>query len=522
MTRLFILAGLAVNLHLCWTETALPQQSVQDRPSSIYSNSAILPIRGLYVQFERRGWPAEYWPGTVIQTFNDFDAVVNRTVSAEVSAQLDAIKQMGVNTITYEFRSTDANGVPGDPQYPTCRTTPPLGLNWPQPTATELANLVPFFDLVQSKGMKILLRLVNTHMEEQPPTNATTWLGAILQRIKDHPALELVLFEGDARVNDSNGDGTPDACGVPAEPPLWLGPRSVPAVYIKWAIGYAMSLGMPARKLSAEAVVGDFFVESQPPAGPDATDNHLWSPIAVLKGILDSLNIPNNQRTYAISFYEHRKCVNPRGLPCTDVDPHTWGGQTLAKVYSTIGTGNGARVIAAEMGVSRPIDASWSPSQAVQSLVALMIQYGVDGGCYWHWVSGDNNEDADPTLGDAVKKRGVNFTYNPVKDMLTQWYTNPTSVGPTPSVPTTFSLDQNFPNPFNPSTTIRYGIPNQSHVLLEIYNLLGQRVATLVDDEQLPAYYQTSWNVVSVSSGLYFYRLQAGSFVETKKLLLLK
>jgi hypothetical protein len=89
-------------------------------------------------------------------------------------------------------------------------------------------------------------------------------------------------------------------------------------------------------------------------------------------------------------------------------------------------------------------------------------------------------------------------------------------------MPTTFSLHQNYPNPFNPSTTIRYGLPERSHVLLEVYNLAGQRVATLIDGEQ-----QAGWNEVvfedkTLASGLYFYRLQAGDFVETRKLILIK
>ncbi len=90
------------------------------------------------------------------------------------------------------------------------------------------------------------------------------------------------------------------------------------------------------------------------------------------------------------------------------------------------------------------------------------------------------------------------------------------------AIPTEYSLSQNYPNPFNPTTTIRYAIPEQSLVRLEIYNLLGQRVATLVDENQNTAFYQTQWNAIGVPSGMYFYRLQAGPFVEAKKLLLLK
>ena len=290
------------------------------------------------------------------------------------------------------------------------------------PTSKEITNLIAFFDLVNSKGIKILLRLVNTHMEEQPPTNNATWLNSILNAIKNHPAFELALFEGNTHLIDTNGDGIDDACGIPAEPALWLGPTSTPSQYVKWAINYARSLGLPARKLSAEAIVGDYFVENQPPAGPSATDGHLWSPIAVLKGIFDDLSIPDDQRTYAISLYEHRKCSNPQGIPCVEKDPNAWADETLQYVFDTIGRQNGARVIAVEMGLLSPVESAWNTEQAFDSLVLLMQKHGVDGGCFWRWTSFSNDEDTNATLASPVKKRGVNFDYNPVKNVLVKYY----------------------------------------------------------------------------------------------------
>jgi len=88
-------------------------------------------------------------------------------------------------------------------------------------------------------------------------------------------------------------------------------------------------------------------------------------------------------------------------------------------------------------------------------------------------------------------------------------------------IPTGFGLSQNFPNPFNPSTTIYYQLPEASHVLLQVFNVLGQTVATLVDREMQPGYYQIQW-VPQLPSGIYFYRIQAGDFVDTKKLLLIR
>ena len=402
------------------TAIAIGKTTIQATSGSVFVTTTLtvtpfglLKNAGLYTQIERRGWPSEYWSGQVIQNWTQFDSVVGSTVSQEVSLQLDKLKAAGVNTITFELRAADPTDT-GNFTPPTCNLSPALGLQFPQPIATELANLPLFFDMVQSKGMKVWLRLVNTHMEQQPPTNSQTWLGAIFGAIGKHPALDLVLFEGNTHMVDTNGDGIPDACGIPAEPPLWLGPGSVPATYVQWAINLAVSQGLPAQKLSAEAIVGSFFVESQPPAGPDATNNHLWSPVAVEKTIFDSLNIPASQRTYALSFYEHRKCSDAQSLSCTDLDPHDWADQTLQYVTSVVGSG--PRIVAPEMGDLPPVDqVNWNTQHSLESLVFLLHKYNVDGGSFWRWASFENSEDSDTTLAQPVKRRGVAFVYNPVE-----------------------------------------------------------------------------------------------------------
>ena len=89
-------------------------------------------------------------------------------------------------------------------------------------------------------------------------------------------------------------------------------------------------------------------------------------------------------------------------------------------------------------------------------------------------------------------------------------------------LPTTYGLNQNYPNPFNPTTVIRYQIPVSSMVSLKVYNVLGQEVATLVSEEMKPGRYEVAWDATGFASGVYFYRLQAKDFVDTKKLILLK
>jgi hypothetical protein len=88
--------------------------------------------------------------------------------------------------------------------------------------------------------------------------------------------------------------------------------------------------------------------------------------------------------------------------------------------------------------------------------------------------------------------------------------------------PRTFSLEQNYPNPFNPSTTIQYSIGRASRVKLIVFSLLGQRVATLIDAEQQPGVHRVKFDSRNFASGVYFYRLESGAFVETKKLMILR
>jgi hypothetical protein len=97
-----------------------------------------------------------------------------------------------------------------------------------------------------------------------------------------------------------------------------------------------------------------------------------------------------------------------------------------------------------------------------------------------------------------------------------------TSVTSTESAINTFALKQNYPNPFNPVTTISYQIPERGIVTIKVYDVLGNEVATLVSEEKPVGSYKVEWNAVNLPSGIYFYRMRAGNFVETKKLILLK
>ena len=136
---------------------------------------------------------------------------------------------------------------------------------------------------------------------------------------------------------------------------------------------------------------------------------------------------------------------------------------------------------------------------------------------YWGDVSGPKHPTLNPSGQGATVSDKVDFI--------------PFSTSPFPitdveelnsNIPVDFALYQNYPNPFNPSTTIEFGLPQTSFVTFEIYNLLGEKVATLVSQELHAGTYRIQWDASGVTSGVYMYRLQAGSFAQTKKLILLR
>jgi hypothetical protein len=110
-----------------------------------------------------------------------------------------------------------------------------------------------------------------------------------------------------------------------------------------------------------------------------------------------------------------------------------------------------------------------------------------------------------------------------IEFMLTNRFDEPMPVqDEAQNIPTMFVLEQNYPNPFNPTTKIRYSIPQLSQVVVKVFDVLGNEIETIVNEIKQPGTYEITWNAQKLPSGIYFYRLTAGNFVSTKKLLLLK
>ncbi len=156
--------------------------------------------------------------------------------------------------------------------------------------------------------------------------------------------------------------------------------------------------------------------------------------------------------------------------------------------------------------------------------------------CVTHNITDNGNKVVFAALDPiAISSVPQYFNYGKSKVSLVRqayiWFEGLTDiVGENNELPETFYLSQNYPNPFNPSTTITYIIPtsetlhatSQQLVQLKVYDVLGREIATLVNKRQLPGNYTVTFNAKNLPSGLYFYKLKAGSFSQTKKMLLLK
>jgi hypothetical protein len=139
---------------------------------------------------------------------------------------------------------------------------------------------------------------------------------------------------------------------------------------------------------------------------------------------------------------------------------------------------------------------------------------------------GDKETSTDYTYTDRDVVNGLTYSYtlkavnyDGNEDVYGPVTATPVASG---TLPSEYALSQNYPNPFNASTVIRYSLASNDHVSLKIYNVYGQEVASLVDADQKAGQYTVQWNGSGIGSGVYFYRIAADNFTETKKMLLLK
>ncbi len=198
------------------------------------------------------------------------------------------------------------------------------------------------------------------------------------------------------------------------------------------------------------------------------------------------------------------KCIyrsTDNGASWTALDGSSSGGTVYAFAVSGMSVfagGNVSVVLSTDNGTSWTDAASWDNCTFANSIVSAL-------------AIGDTNLYAGTAL---IQPIGV------FRRPLSQMVTAVRDEGTAP--PHAFLLSQNYPNPFNPSTIIEYAVPNKLHVILIVYDVLGRTVETLVDEKEAPGTYKVLFDASCLPSGVYFYRIFAGHFVETKKCLVIK
>jgi hypothetical protein len=188
-------------------------------------------------------------------------------------------------------------------------------------------------------------------------------------------------------------------------------------------------------------------------------------------------------------------------------------------------------------------DSSWHPTVAVSGSVVHIVwtdnregnreifyKRSTDGGVSWGVDTRLTNNLSDSRLSSiAVSGSFVHVVWRDNRDGNSEIYYKRNPTGNTigiknisSEIPSSYSLQQNYPNPFNPATNIKFAIPKNEFVKITVFDMLGKEIETLVNEQLAPGTYETNWNASNYPSGVYFYKLSAGDFSETKKMLLLK
>ncbi len=154
------------------------------------------------------------------------------------------------------------------------------------------------------------------------------------------------------------------------------------------------------------------------------------------------------------------------------------------------------------------------PSDSVSMVLCKVINGGHS------WPGGDETQWSGPDVGNT--NMDINSSAE-IWNFVKSYRLPPaTGVGTCCGDPVEFSLSQNYPNPFNPSTTIKYELAQAAMVRLSVYDLLGREVAVLVNKREDAGVHQTKFDASNLASGVYLYRLQAGDFLQSRKLLVLR
>jgi len=211
-------------------------------------------------------------------------------------------------------------------------------------------------------------------------------------------------------------------------------------------------------------------------------------------------------------------------------DPVVWS-MTFSGSHFFAGTQAGGVFRSSDNGVTWASAGTGLPVSPIWALLVsgTNIFAGTDNGVYLSTNNGTNwnpvNTGLPPYTG--VRSLAATATHIVAGTFAGAWRRSlnemVTSAGPVQStIPSRWTLEQNFPNPFNPSTIIRYGLPARAHVILTVFNTIGQQVAVLQNGALDAGYHETIFNADGFASGVYLYRLQAGDFSQVRTLILIR
>ncbi|MCY7360816.1 MAG: T9SS type A sorting domain-containing protein, partial [Ignavibacteria bacterium] len=177
---------------------------------------------------------------------------------------------------------------------------------------------------------------------------------------------------------------------------------------------------------------------------------------------------------------------------------------------------------------------SFTPASITNAVVGDTIQWTRTGGSHTTTCNGTNGTtrpagaapwdapmtSGSPTFKYVIQVAGMyNYVCTPHEpEMAGTINATTSSISQINEIVTGFKISQNYPNPFNPETMIKFSVPNSSQVTLKIFNNVGQEIATLVNENLSAASYEVNWNAADYTSGVYFYRINAGNFSETRKM----
>ena len=189
------------------------------------------------------------------------------------------------------------------------------------------------------------------------------------------------------------------------------------------------------------------------------------------------------------------------------------------------GTGNKFRFAVREINGTSPTNLEVSPWYTMDWIGWKLINWDMTNDGTGSWIG-------NGILEDPLRIDSYQLTFEPSNNNTGEVYfddlrvVNKTTVGVDDEIisgfPSEYTLEQNYPNPFNPTTQIRFGIPEEGQVKLEVYNLLGQKIATLIDEEMSSGYHSIDFNGKEISSGVYVYTLSVKDFITSRKMVLVK